>query len=68
MVWDLFSDVASQARMAGLGGVVGFDYAALPFLFHVHQIPETDWWITLRKLQVVFAVALKYWNKKPDAT
>jgi hypothetical protein len=64
--WEIFIDSASQLRTAGMGSVVGFDYSSLPFLFAVYSVPESETWIMLKKLNVLFGIALKHWNKKTD--
>jgi hypothetical protein len=52
--------------MGGMGGVTGFDYSALPFLFEVHGVDKSEWAEYLDKICVLSEVALKYFNKRDD--
>jgi Phage related hypothetical protein (DUF1799) len=66
VAWEVFQEMSSQARVAGLGGVIGFDYQSLPFVFGIHQIGSEHWYETYLKLLRVWAVAMKHWNKKEE--
>lgn len=50
-----------------MGSVVGFDYSSLPTFFTAYDIPKYEWWLYLKKLNVVYAVALTIWNKQAEA-
>ena len=65
LVWEIFSKhLASQARVAGLGGFIGFDYASLPSLFAAYEVAESEWFIYFDKISVLAKVALTYWGSK----
>jgi hypothetical protein len=49
-----------------MGGFVGFDYSALAFLFKVKEVPDGLWDYALDNIDMLTAVASKYWNKKED--
>jgi hypothetical protein len=63
VAWEIFEDTTQQLRIGAMGGVFGFDFAALPVLFDLHSVPEEARFITLKKLNAIYAVALKHWNK-----
>jgi hypothetical protein len=56
----------SQARTAGMGGFLGFDYASLPVVFAAKDIPQWEWIFYLEKLNAVQAIAFEYFNPKPE--
>lgn len=66
VVWELFEETTSQLRVGGMGGVFGFDYSSLPLILAVYQVPESEWYVTLRKLSAIYAIALPIWNKPKD--
>ena len=61
--WEVFAKLYGQAKVGGMGGVYGFDYAVLPFLFVTYGVPRSEWWIYLDKIEVVSKVALRHLNK-----
>lgn len=63
--WEIFEDTTQQLRIGGMGGVFGFEFSALPLLFSIHSLPEDEWYVTLKKLTVIYSVALKIWNTPP---
>lgn len=67
IAWEIFEETATQVRTAGLGSVVGFDYSSLPLFFKAYEVPECDWWIMLKKLNVIYGTAISLWNKKDDS-
>lgn len=66
--WMIFEATTTQLRIAGMGGVLGFDYSSLPFLFATYGVPETEHLILLQKLNAMYQVALKIWNKPKEPT
>jgi|SRR5688572_9564802 len=65
-VWAVFMKMYSQARIAGMGGFIGFDYSALQFVLKVEEVPEELWSYITDKLELIAEIAKKYWNKKED--
>lgn len=63
-IWECFLALASQANVGGMGGVVGFNYAALPVIFAAKGIPFALWGYFVEKLEVITPIALRYWNDK----
>lgn len=70
-VWTIFQHLVTQARVAGMGGVTGFDYSALPVLFAAYDVPTCEWQFYMEKLLELSQIALRYWNteksKEPDS-
>lgn len=64
MAAEIFGVLSTQLKVGGLGGVFGFDYAALPFIFRLFDVPESEWLDTFERLSVLCAEALKVW--KPE--
>jgi len=62
-LWDVFQSLATQSRVGGMGGFVGFDYSALPFILSTKGIPESQWSYFLDRLEAISPIAMKYWNK-----
>jgi len=48
---------SGQLRTAGMGQVIGLDYAALPFVFDCLGVERSEWYIMLHKLSVIQKVA-----------
>lgn len=46
-----------------MGGVVGLDYSALPFLLRVYNVPEPEWEIYLDKIKEIVTIGLRHWNR-----
>ena len=53
--WDVFLRMTTQARVAGMGGVVGFDYTPLPFVFRMVGVGRDDWAETFEKVRALEA-------------
>jgi hypothetical protein len=68
LVWEIFAKhMQHQARVAGLGGFIGFDYGALPVLFDAYGVPQCERMILLDKLSVITRIAVRYWNEKDSS-
>lgn len=65
-VWKVFELIHSQARVAGMGGFISFDFAALPVVLRALFIPESEWVFILEKLAVIQQKAQQYWNEKKE--
>ena len=65
-VWELFQDISSQARIAGLGGFVGYDYSGLETLLRIHHFPEEDWFLVLDKLRAITSVTQKIVKRQQE--
>jgi hypothetical protein len=63
--WTIFQTLMTQFRTAGLGGFVGFDYTVLPFLFKAHDVPESEQFLMLDKINLLSQLAHKYF-KPPE--
>jgi hypothetical protein len=66
-VWKVFELIHSQARTAGLGGFISFDFSALPFILTTLFIPKSQWIFVVEKLAIIQQKAQQYWNEKKDA-
>jgi hypothetical protein len=56
--------LASQVRVGGMGGFLGFDYSALLVILLAKQIPVAEWDFLIDRLNVIGKVAMKRWNEK----
>lgn len=63
-IWKVFEILHTQARIAGLGSFVSFDYGPLSMIFKAMSIPESEWIFALEKLNAITNVALKYWTSE----
>lgn len=61
---QIFFVLLSQLRVGGMGGVFGVDYASLPFMFKVFEVPEELYSDTFERLQVMVNSAIKIFNEK----
>lgn len=64
--WELFEETATHVRTAGMGGIVGFDYSALPMFLKAYDVPESEWWIVLKKLGLIYSIAVRLWNEQSN--
>jgi hypothetical protein len=63
LVWEMFNlHLASQARVGGMGGFLGFDYSVLPLLFQAYEIAPFEWSVYLEKIAILSRIAVKCWN------
>lgn len=64
--WELLQAAATQLRMSGMGGPIGFDYIALALVAEAFGIDLTPgMW---RKVQAVEAVILRNAAKRAEET
>lgn len=61
--WEIFRHMLTQARVAGMGGVTGFDYSCLSVLFESFEVDLNERPIMLEKLQILGSVAVEMFNK-----
>jgi hypothetical protein len=62
---ELFSDLATQWRRAGMAGAVtGLDYAAIPAVFALRGVPKKQWSALFSDLRVMEDAAIGLINKK----
>lgn len=66
--WEVFQLLSTQIRTGGLGGFIGFDYAALSAIFEAKQVPIYEREFVLDKIRLLTEVASKYLNKKEGQT
>lgn len=60
---QLFSAMVTQLRPVGLGGVEGFDYAALPIVEHRIRLPRRHRRAAFEGLQVMERALVAHVNK-----
>jgi len=58
--------LSSQLKTAGMGGVLGIEYASLPAVFSAMGVPESHWYFEFEKIGAINSIACKYWNKEPE--
>lgn len=54
----------TQWRTAGMGGLIGLDYASLPFFLELERVPRADWPEVTDDLQTMEAEALVLMRKQ----
>jgi len=64
---ELFGVLSTQLKVGGLGGVFGFDYAALPFIFGLFDVPPELHRDTFDRLSIMMSTALKIWQDQREA-
>ncbi len=67
-LWEVFVSLSTQPRSAGMGGFIGFDYAAFQFILRMKQIPESLWPFAFEVIEALTRVASKYWNESKDTS
>lgn len=62
---EVFSDLVTQWRRAGMAGMVtGLDYAAIPAVFAIRGIPKKQWGSLFDDLRVMEDAAIDLLNKQ----
>lgn len=69
-VWEIFSYLKGNIKLAPMGGVIGIDYNLLPFILDVKSISDKGEILDIMtKLQLIEGYYIKYVNKlKPTNT
>lgn len=61
---EIFTDLATQWRRAGMAGAVtGLDYAVLPAVFAIRGVPRRQWGAIFDDLRVMEDAAIDLLNK-----
>lgn len=60
IIWQVYSVLGSQVRVAGLGSIVGYDYGALEVLFVAYEVQVCDWAFVLEGLHLISTVAVRF--------
>lgn len=55
----VFADLLTQWNVAGMGGLIGLRYEALPMIFDLHGIPASDRRDLLADIRVMEAAVIK---------
>jgi len=66
LVWEMFQVLQSQARVAGMGGILGVDFTAIDFVFRMYEVPAEDEFIYFTQIVEVFNVATSIWNRPKE--
>ena len=61
--FEAFNSLGTQWRI-GFGGPTGLDYAVIPDVLKLHQIPDADWRDVFDSIRVMERVALEVMNRK----
>lgn len=62
----MFQILQSQARVAGMGGVLGVDFTAIEVVLRMYDVPEEDHFVYFSQLVEVFNVASSIWNRPKE--
>lgn len=62
--WEVYLSLLGQARTAGFGGFVGFDFTAMRFILEAMDVPREKWYVAIELANMLTGVTAEKLNKE----